>query len=302
MGVPAAFLARDAVAACYAVGRGTGTVVDVGHSGTVVSPVYEGYVENRGVLRSGPGAGGAAEDESVLELLDAAVRDDRARRRRQMKMGRYEWVGWRDDVPTAMPLYQCRARRADKGGVGGGGEGGASSTPTRRSDLLHRLSRLEMARDCKEEGSGAATGPFGFVRVPPPPSSSSKSNSDRDGGGGEASSSFYAESAAAQHGLSDESRRVRSLFENAPGSNYSLPDGTLLEISQLSRRNVGEALFGTDAISSRRREEGVSEVRSGLDEILTASAVAASGPSAGGGGPRRLPRSGTNRTRPPDRP
>ena len=77
MDVPSAFLARDAVMACYAVGRSTGTVVDVGHSGTAVTPVYDGYVENRAILRSP--IGGAAMDESILHLLDGLYRDKRSK-------------------------------------------------------------------------------------------------------------------------------------------------------------------------------------------------------------------------------
>lgn len=50
--VPAAFLARDATLACYACGRTTGTVVDVGYHGTTVTPVYEGYVELKGIRLS----------------------------------------------------------------------------------------------------------------------------------------------------------------------------------------------------------------------------------------------------------
>jgi actin-like protein 6A len=50
--LPALFLLRDAVASCYAVGRTTGTVVDAGHSATMVTPVYEGFVETRGILRN----------------------------------------------------------------------------------------------------------------------------------------------------------------------------------------------------------------------------------------------------------
>lgn len=66
--VPAAFLGRDATMACYSCGRGTGTVVDIGYGGTVVTPVFEGYVEQKGIRRSP--IGGLAMDELVLEHLD----------------------------------------------------------------------------------------------------------------------------------------------------------------------------------------------------------------------------------------
>ena len=51
-GNPAAFFARDAVCACYAVGRTSATVMDIGYHGTIVTPVFDGYVETKGILRS----------------------------------------------------------------------------------------------------------------------------------------------------------------------------------------------------------------------------------------------------------
>ena len=66
---PATFLAKDAVLSCYACGRVTATVVDVGHSGTTVTPVHEGYVEQKGI-RANP-TGVAAMDALLLEHLDA---------------------------------------------------------------------------------------------------------------------------------------------------------------------------------------------------------------------------------------
>ena len=43
IGVPKLFLGKDAAMACYAVGRATGIVVDIGGLGTTVSPVHEGW-------------------------------------------------------------------------------------------------------------------------------------------------------------------------------------------------------------------------------------------------------------------
>lgn len=42
--VPAYFAAKDAVLACFSVGRGAGLVINSGHQVTSVVPVYEGYV------------------------------------------------------------------------------------------------------------------------------------------------------------------------------------------------------------------------------------------------------------------
>ena len=47
--IPATFLARDAVCACYSVGRTTGMVVDMGHSQTTITPVHEGFVQQMGI-------------------------------------------------------------------------------------------------------------------------------------------------------------------------------------------------------------------------------------------------------------
>ncbi len=79
--LPAAFFLRDAVASCYAVGRTTATVVDVGHSATMVSPVYEGFVESRGVLRNNA-CGARYVDERILAMMDEVVKKQGGRRRK----------------------------------------------------------------------------------------------------------------------------------------------------------------------------------------------------------------------------
>jgi hypothetical protein len=71
LNVPAAFLARDATLACYECGRPTGTVVDIGYHGTTVTPVYEGYVELKGIRRSPIGT--KEMDTSLMGHLDRAA-------------------------------------------------------------------------------------------------------------------------------------------------------------------------------------------------------------------------------------
>jgi actin-related protein len=66
--VPAMFFGRDAVMACYAVGRTTATVVDVGYSGTTVTPVHDGYVETKGIRRLPVGS--QHMDDTILSTLD----------------------------------------------------------------------------------------------------------------------------------------------------------------------------------------------------------------------------------------
>lgn len=70
--VPAVFFGRDATLACYACGRTTSTVVDIGYHGTTVTPVYEGYVEQKGIRRTPIGS--KAMDELALEQLQALVK------------------------------------------------------------------------------------------------------------------------------------------------------------------------------------------------------------------------------------
>ena len=68
MNVPSAFLARDATLACFACGRMTGSVVDIGYGGTVVTPVYDGYVEQKGIRKSPMGV--LAMDQAIVDNLD----------------------------------------------------------------------------------------------------------------------------------------------------------------------------------------------------------------------------------------
>jgi len=68
MNVPAAFLARDATLACYGCGNTKGTVVDIGYGGTVVTPVFDGYVEQKGIRTSPMGI--LALDQAILANLD----------------------------------------------------------------------------------------------------------------------------------------------------------------------------------------------------------------------------------------
>jgi actin-related protein len=67
--VPKFFLAKDAAMSCYGVGRSSGIVVDIGASGTTVSPVHDGWVESTGVLRSR--LGGDVMDKYMLSKIDS---------------------------------------------------------------------------------------------------------------------------------------------------------------------------------------------------------------------------------------
>lgn len=116
--VPALFLGRDATMACYGCGRTTSTVVDIGYSGTTVTPVYEGYVEQKGIRRSPIGT--MAMDELGLQHLQKAVETEFGSSRQ------------------LLPLYQVR----NKG------------QKFNRNPAFHRLALLDIAKDCRELGAG----------------------------------------------------------------------------------------------------------------------------------------------------
>lgn len=52
LSLPGLFLSKDAVLSCFACGKTTGLVVDVGASGTVVTPVLDGWAEARSCMQS----------------------------------------------------------------------------------------------------------------------------------------------------------------------------------------------------------------------------------------------------------
>mmetsp|Transcript_7308 Transcript_7308/g.12268 ORF Transcript_7308/g.12268 Transcript_7308/m.12268 type:complete len:374 (-) Transcript_7308:47-1168(-) len=66
--VPAIFMSKDAVLSCYAVGRTSGLVIDCGASGTVVSPVHDGWTEVKGISRGK--VGGRYMDAFMLQMLE----------------------------------------------------------------------------------------------------------------------------------------------------------------------------------------------------------------------------------------
>ena len=125
--VPATFLAKEAVLSCYASGRTSATVIDFGYSGTSVVPVFDGYVEPKGIRRN-PGASLLAVDELILQHLDQLY----YRKKKQKSMS------------TVLPLYQVRTGKL-------------------RKQSIHTAARLQIACDCREESAGASinTAPAG---------------------------------------------------------------------------------------------------------------------------------------------
>ena len=135
--VPASFLGRDATMACYACGRTTSTVIDIGYSGTTVSPVYEGYVEQKGIRRSPVGT--LAMDELAFSKLETIVtQQQRAAIRASKKKGSSS-----QKPKGIVPLYQARTSATNSTG--------GNIRP--RHPIFHRLSMLDVGRDGREVGA-----------------------------------------------------------------------------------------------------------------------------------------------------
>jgi hypothetical protein len=133
IGVPATFLAKDAVLAGYACGRTSATVVDVGYSGTTVTPVVDGYVETAGIRRNPVGI--QAMDELILQNLDKLYHQQVSHHNNNKQ-------------PEVLPLYQIRGPKLlDE----------VTHFPTcpRRAPMFHQAARNYLARECRDAGAGA---------------------------------------------------------------------------------------------------------------------------------------------------
>lgn len=126
--VPALFLTKDAVLECYACGRTSGLVVDIGASGTTVSAVVDGWVETKAVGRSM--VGGRVMDAKVLEILQ---------RRASLT----------SSSNALLPLF--RLQKTVMGDVNAGKVfSGVNNSVQNVHPTYDAFMRLEMARDLKE--------------------------------------------------------------------------------------------------------------------------------------------------------
>jgi len=129
LNIPAVFLSKDAVLSCYGCGRTTATVVDVGYTGTTVTPVFDGYAEPKGIRRSPVGLHAA--DTLLLQQLDAL----------HLKMTK---------KPEILPIYQVRPVRP------GQDPPGQTLPRAQRMEAIHVPARLQIAQECRELGAGSA--------------------------------------------------------------------------------------------------------------------------------------------------
>lgn len=238
LGVPATFFARDAVCACYAVGRSTGTVVDIGHNGTVVTPVHEGHIEQKGIQRSCVGT--RMMDDLIMEHVDHLYKMKRSRSRNKLN-SKWEYF---------MPLYQTRSE---------------GNRP--RREPFHSLARLDMVRQCREDGSGAGVASFGYASLHDLVVESENDNDNEDGNGG--------------NNEKPEPSDMYQQYAIAPKTPYKLPDGTIVDVPQVKRFDVAELLFGKEGgKSAAMREEAVRNARDVLASMTANDSSAEGGESS----------------------
>ncbi|KAK9825720.1 hypothetical protein WJX74_001082 [Apatococcus lobatus] len=88
---PAAFMAKSAVLASYAMGRQTSLMVDAGHNGTVVAAVHDGFVLKHSITQSC--IGGSALSQCMLKSVEAkniSVKPRFAFKRQETSPGHFE--------------------------------------------------------------------------------------------------------------------------------------------------------------------------------------------------------------------
>lgn len=247
--VPAVFFSRDAVCACYAVGRTTATVVDMGYLGTVISPVFDGFVEHKGILKSP--IGGKMIDSRVLEILDNLVKVNHS--------GSLSRSDLKNANNPAVQLNSSFDRNISfkhvihLGNVGREIEKRFHATSFNQTkfrdkisynDNFHNLYRLDVARKCKEDGSGAGVAVFGY-------------------------SSLDQEDHCKYNNEKRKRNRVYSIYANSSRSPYKLPDGTIVEIPLTTCVDAAELFFGMDLSSKKRREQAVSLLCEETQDIIS---------------------------------
>lgn len=275
--LPAVFLLKDAVASCYAVGRTTGTVVDAGHSATMVTPVYEGFVETRGILRN-IGCGASNVDLRILDMMDSVVKTQGGRKRRD-RIKRINQRKWEERQTAgegriiSSPSKTDQATKVSTGGVKRDASGHfikekvsppdhpvpdylmplyqvrRAPTYTTRTGHFHDWSRLALAREIKEMGLGVAVGPMGYVCSM----------------GTSVSTPTISEDLTVHSSLINPAS-ANSVFLTSSRLPYILPDGTHVEISTLSRCDIVELYFANDEYNLNYLDDKFDEAVRILDQ------------------------------------
>jgi len=110
-GVPALFLAKNAVLTSFASGRSTSLVVDCGGGSTTVAAVHDGYVLQKAIVRSA--IGGDVLTDCLLRTLEGKGIEIRPRfsfKRKEVRMGEFEVI--KLDLPGTTDSYKSYWQRA----------------------------------------------------------------------------------------------------------------------------------------------------------------------------------------------
>ncbi|XP_051134818.1 actin-related protein 4 [Andrographis paniculata] len=108
--VPALFLAKNAVLTSFASGRSTALVVDCGGGSTVVAPVQDGYVLQKGVSTSP--IGGEFLTDCLLKSLEhkgISIKPRYAFQRKEIRPGEFQVFDL--DVPKTTESYKLYSQR-----------------------------------------------------------------------------------------------------------------------------------------------------------------------------------------------
>lgn len=149
---PAAFLAKDAVLDCFACGRTTGIVADMGDT-TLVTPVYEGWAETKGMLR---GVGVHAIQSKMLAVMDDLYRVEllKSKSSAAASNANANTKQHNDDLLVeAMPYYQIKSKN---------NIAARTSSLIRHPQPFHSLARREMALRCLEHFSPYSIAEYGY--------------------------------------------------------------------------------------------------------------------------------------------
>ena len=272
--LPAVFMLRDAIAACYAVGRTTATVVDCGHNSTTVTPVYEGFVEKRGVRRNNA-CGSRHVDYRILENMDGLVVKAGRKRKDRLKRINAKKFNSNNNESSSSSTNNGGATQSTESPVKKRDAAGhfikrSSMIPeypipdylmplyqvkrapvyNTRSDPFHAWARLALARELREGGIGAAVGAMGYVM--------STGDNGGDGAGG-----------AAVLGQQQQTMNNNNpAFMTGNKIPFTIPDGTNVDITANARCDVAELYFGNDAYNTSYRERVLEESKVKLQQYV----------------------------------
>ena len=265
----------------------------------MVTPVYEGFVETRGVLRNN-GCGAKAAEERVLSMMDGIVKKQGGRRRKDRMRRTNQRRLEKESTVNASMNASMNAGTA------------ATGTTTGNIDQLSPVpKRASVKRDAaghfiKESASqlGSSNAPIPEYLMPlyqvrRAPSYTARSapfhhwsrltlareikemglgvavgpmgyvSSEASGGANGAAAGNGGETTAPESNTASDSinpATANNMFLTSSKLPYTLPDGTPVEITTASRCDVVEMFFGNDEYNVNYREQALDETMQQLEE------------------------------------